>query len=472
MRAFAAALLACAAGGASAAVTPDGAADAPLMLRFSERLSPLGPVPAPAGARPSATTPEAATALPPPPPARRSRMRRKLTLDASLAGWSGTRRNDGADGVAVPRAGLDASASLPAGYGLAVLADVAREQAGTASASRTRAQLREAWVGWKQATTSARVGWQIVNWGRTDVLNPTDNVAARDYTRTVDRDSDQKLGLPMLNVQQRFGTATTLQALWLPRFRASQVPLPPVAGARYRADRPGWTPGAAGLRLDHSGERLSGSLSYLRGPTRLPNLALTVAAFSAGELPLDHPVADTVGIDGEAVFGAWVLRGESAWTRVRSSGRAALSSRESALDSVLGVERAFGSSSLFVQAEWKYIPHWIDPASTPEPVQALARANASFNDERHRHRAQLGAGYALNTPDLRWSLSFDGAWAPADGDWVLRPRLRYRLDDRCQLFAGGDWFRGPTLGVYGRLRPASAVFAGLTVSVAPAWLGR
>ncbi len=440
-----------------------GAAE-PLALRYSERLS-LPPT-APAAVAPQTSAP-ATESLPPLPAPRRTRLRRKLTLDASLAGWSGTRRNDGADAVAVPRVGLDASAALPGGYALALVADAAREQTWPTNLSRTQAQIREAWVGWKQAATSVRLGWQVINWGRTDVLNPTDNVAARDYTRLVDRDGDQKLGLPMLTAQQRIGTATMLQMVWQPRFRASTVPLPPASGARYRARRPGWTPGAAGLRVDRTGEWLSGSMSYLRGPTRLPNLALSADASAVGELPLDHPAAEIIGVDGEAVFGPWVLRGESAWTRVRGSGGDALSRRESALDSVLGVERAFGASSLFVQAEWKYIPGWIEPASVPQALQPLAAASASFNDERHRHRAQLGAGYALNTPDLRWALSFDGAWAPADGDWALRPRLRYRIDDRCQLFAGGDWFRGPALGVYGRLRPTSALFAGLTVSVAP-----
>ena len=436
------------------------AADAPLSLRYSERLS----LPQ-AGIETAAVMP--ADPPPPPLPVRPSTLRRKLTLEASLAGWSGTRRNADADLVAVPRLGIDASAALPSGYSAALIADAAREQTHPSDASRTQVQLREAWLGWKQGATSARLGWQIVNWGRTDVLNPTDNVSARDYTRLVDRDGDQKLGLPMLVLQQRLGSTTRVQALWQPLFRASTVPLPVQPGARYAEHRPRTAPGSAGLRIERNGESLSGALSWFRSPAKLPNLALSPAAVAGGRLDLDHPHADVLGADAEAVIGAWVLRGESAWTRVRGSGRNALASRESALDTVIGLERAFGSASAFLQGEWKYIPGWVNPASVVEPLQPLARGNASFNDELHRHRGQVGIGYALNTSDLRWSLSVDAAWAPADGDWVLRPRLRYRIDDRCQLFAGGDWFRGPALGVYGRLRPTSAMFAGVTVSVAP-----
>ncbi len=294
------------------------------------------------------------------------------------------------------------------------------------------------------------------------MLNPTDNVAARDYTRLVDRDADQKLGLPMLIVQQRLADTTTVQALWQPLFRASRVPLPAQPSARYVDDRPVMAPGSAGLRIDRSGESLSASLSWFRGPAKLPNLALSPAAVAAGRLGLDHPHTEVLGADAEAVLGTWVIRGESAWTRARGSGRDALASRESAIDTVIGIERAFGAASAFVQGTWKHIPGWVNPGSVAEPLRPLARANASFNDELHRNRGQLGTGFALNTSDLRWSLSFDAAWAPADGDWALRPRLRFHLDDRLLLFAGGDWFRGPGLGVYGRLQPSSAIFVGLT----------
>lgn len=450
MRRGLAILLACA---LSFAGWSDAPAHPPLALRYSDRLAlPMlheAPIETAAESVASAGVPK------------RAKLRRKLTLEASLAGWSGTRRNDEAAFVAVPRVGVDASTTLPAGFNTVLVADSTREQASSDRDSRTQITLREAWLGRKQGASSARLGWQIVNWGRTDVLNPTDNVVARDYTRLVDRDGDQKLGLPMLVVQQRLAATTTVQALWQPLFRASRVPLPAQPSARYVDDHPDTSPGSGGLRIESTGELLSGSLSCFRGPAKLPNLALTTASITAGVLRLDHPHTDVIGADAEVLLGAWVVRGESAWTRVRGAGRDPLASRESALDTVIGIERSFGQTSAFVQGEWKFIPGWVDPRRVPASLQPLAHGNASFNDELHRNRGQLGAGFALNTSDLRWSLSFDAAWSPADGDWALRPRLRFRIDDRLQVFAGGDWFRGPALGVYGRLRASSALFVGL-----------
>lgn len=421
----------------------------PLALQFSETLT-HPPAMSP-GSPPATTT-----------PGTRKVVRRKLGLTPSLAAWSGTRRNDGTDAVLVPRLQLEASAS-GAGFSSTLMVDAIREQTKVpASRSRTQLTLREAWVGWKHDGSQARIGWQIINWGRTDVLNPTDNVAARTYTRLVDRDADQKLGVPMLSLHQRLGTGSNVLLLWQPLFRATQVPLPPQPGARYVDDRPEASPSAAGLKLETTGERASAAISYFRGPAKLPNLALQPTDVANGTLGLNHPQADTIGLDGEFVAGPWVLRGESAWTRVRGSGRTLIGSRESALDTVIGIERAFGAASAFLQAEWKWIPGWIDPQTAPAPLQPLALANARFDDELHRHRGQLGTGFALNTSDLRWAVSFDAAWAPADSDWALRPRLRWRYDDRIQFFAGGDWFGGPQRGVYGRLRSSSAVFVGLS----------
>ncbi len=104
----------------------------PLLLRYSERLA----------LPPAAELP----ALPTKPRAR-SKLRRSLSLSASLAAWSGTRRNDSADFVAVPRLGIEGSASLPLGFSAALLADAAREQATTSADSRSQATLREAWLG-------------------------------------------------------------------------------------------------------------------------------------------------------------------------------------------------------------------------------------------------------------------------------------------------------------------------------------
>lgn len=396
-----------------------------------------------------------------PAPASRKRRKTELSLTSQLSAWSGTRRLDGAEAVAVPRLSAELSAPLASGFQFTAHADAAREQADEAAASRTKLTLREAWLGYREGPASVRLGWQVVNWGRTDVVNPTDNVAARDYTRLVDLDADQKLGAAMLNLNWRLGDSS-LQAIWQPLFRATTVPLPAVAGVRYVEDAPDWVPGSGGLRLDTVGERLSWSLSYFRGPAKRPNLAISLADLGLGRIRLDHRNVSIVGADAELIAGPWVFRSETAYSAFKGSGSDPFASRESTIESVLGVERAYGEASAFVQGSLRRVFDWIDPRALAEPLRTLAIGNASVNEELYRTQFTIGGGAALNTADLRWSASFDAGWLPAHGDVVVRPRIRYRWSDRLTLWGGADYFAGPERGLYGRLADNTAVFLGLS----------
>lgn len=394
----------------------------------------------------------------------RKRKKTELTLTGSLSAWSGTRRLDEADIVGVPRVAAELSAPLPIGLQLTASGDVAREQADRRDSSRTTAALREAYLGYRDGPASVRLGWQIISWGRTDVINPTDNVSSRDYTRLVDRDADQKLGAPTLNLNYRLG-GTSIQALWQPLFRATTVPLPVLDGVRYIDDEPDFVPGSGGLRVDTVGEQLSWSVSYFHGPAKRPNLAIALADLADGTIRLDHREVSIVGADAELIVGPWVLRSETAYNRFAGSGRDPIASRESFVESVLGVERAFGQASAFVQADLRHTFDWLDPRAVDEPLQPLAIGNASVNEELYRTQWTIGGGFALNTSDLRWSASFDAGWLPAHGDVVVRPRLRYRWSDRLIFWAGADYFAGPERGIYGRLAGNTALFAGLSSAV-------
>lgn len=416
-----------------------------LQLRFSEQLS--SPVVEPVAEAPKP-----------------KRKKTSLTLTNSLSVWSGSRRLDEADVVGVPRVVAELSASLPMGLQFTASGAAAREQADGRAASRSTTTLREAYLGYRDGPASARLGWQIISWGRADVINPTDNVAARDYTRLVDRDADQKLGAPTLNLNYRIGS-TSIQALWQPLFRATTVPPSAVTGVRYVDDRPDFVPGSGGIRIDTVGERLSWSVSYFHGPAKRPNLAISLADFGNGLIRLDHREVSIAGADAELIVGPWVLRSETAYSRFAGSGRDPLASRESFVESVLGVERAFGQASAFVQADLRHSFYWLDPQAVAEPLRPLVIGNASVNEELHRTQATIGGGFALNTADLRWSASFDAGWLPAHGDVVFRPRLRYRWSDRLILWAGADYFAGPERGLYGRLADNTALFAGLSSAV-------
>jgi len=148
---------------------------------------------------------------------------------------------------------------------------------------RPRLSLRRAstTVAYKRLTLD--VGKQFIRWGKTDLLNPTDRFAPRDFLNVVNPEF-----LPVLGVRASVQAtrADAVEAVWLPRFTPSRVPLlgqrwtaPPSeasqvlivdAGAEFPSGS------QAGVRWSHIGGRAEYSLSFFDGFNHLPNVDASV----------------------------------------------------------------------------------------------------------------------------------------------------------------------------------------------------
>ena len=68
---------------------------------------------------------------------------------------------------------------------------------------------------------TADVGKQFVRWGKTDIVNPTDRFAPRDFLGVIDNDF-----LAVTALRLAWGTsADSIEAVWAPRFTPSRIPL-------------------------------------------------------------------------------------------------------------------------------------------------------------------------------------------------------------------------------------------------------
>jgi hypothetical protein len=89
----------------------------------------------------------------------------------------------------------------------------------------------------------------------------------------------------------------------------------------------------------------------------------------------------------------------------------------------------------------------------------LALRQALLSNQRDAE--QLGA--TVRVARKWWNETLEAevsgvAWF-AHGDFVLRPRLRYAVNDKLRLTLGGDLYRGPADSFFGSLRDLSAAFA-------------
>ncbi len=130
---------------------------------------------------------------------------------------------------------------------------------------------------------TVEVGKQFIRWGKTDILNPTDRFAPKDYLTVVDTDY-----LPVTAARATIEKGSnTVDLVYVPRFTPARIPLfnqrwapaPPIANLTARevgARFPGGP--QLGIRWNHVASKLEYSLSYYDGYNYLP--LITPVAFN------------------------------------------------------------------------------------------------------------------------------------------------------------------------------------------------
>ena len=323
-----------------------------------------------------------------------------------------------------------------------------RTQAGAAPSS----VLREAYAEARSDRFDLTVGRQVLAWGRADTLNPTDYFAARDYTRLVAEDDDQRRGVDALRARWSLGWGT-LQAVVEAGFRPTVIPPRHRPGilldTRVRGDaRNSWA-----LKYDIEGGAVDGSVSYYDGRDRLPNITPLGFAGAALQVGQVYPHVRALGADVAATLGGVVVRGEFAWQQVPGGSSASPFVRHEQIYAVFGVEHNWpGELTLYAQVFGKRVLGFSDPDTLSDPrLAALARAGLAVVDQASAGRH----GFSLKVTK-RWSqawsaeLTVVAAWPQRDA--ILRPRLVYRPTDQWRWVAAGDWFRGPATSPFGQLR--------------------
>jgi len=119
---------------------------------------------------------------------------------------------------------------------------------------------------------TVEIGRQFIRWGKTDILNPTDRFAPKDYLSSV-VDSDF-LGVNAVRATYESG-ANTIDLVWQVRFTPSRTPLllqrwtvPPAEAAGLGLkDGGAQYPGGSqfGARWNHLASSFEYSFSYFRG---------------------------------------------------------------------------------------------------------------------------------------------------------------------------------------------------------------
>jgi hypothetical protein len=189
---------------------------------------------------------------------------------------------------------------------------------------RPRASLRRLNATLSHGPLTVDVGKQFIRWGKADIINPTDRFAPRDYINVV---APEFLGVTGVRAVALHG-AETFEAVWVPRFTPSRVPLldqrwtvlPPEAAGVPIVDAGSVFPTGAqtGLRWGHAGSGYEYSLSFFNGFNNLPNVGLVGQVGQVGQvgpigLVRTYPAIRTYGADAAVPTPWFTLKAEAAY---------------------------------------------------------------------------------------------------------------------------------------------------------------
>jgi len=311
---------------------------------------------------------------------------------------------------------------------------------------RPALSLREFSATIHKGKVTAQIGRQIIRWGKTDILTPTDRFAPKDYLSSV-VDSDF-LAVPAARITIANAT-DSLDAIWQPWFTPSRTPLldqrwtalPPAlngvtivdAGARY--------PGRSqfGLRWNHIAPRYEYSLSYFDGFNNLPlfNAAFNPATLTASAQRF-YPSMRMYGADAAIPFPWLTLKAEAGYFTSTTPGA------QDYVLYVIQVERQV--------KEWSLVGGYAGESITSGSPNALSFApDLGF--------AKSFVGHATLTIDVNRSLTVETAVRAAGS--FLRAEYSQAFGEHWRVTPGIAWIRGDITDFLGQYHRNS--YASLTV---------
>jgi hypothetical protein len=311
---------------------------------------------------------------------------------------------------------------------------------------RPALSLRELNATIHKGKVTAEFGRQVIRWGKTDILTPTDRFAPKDYLSSV-VDSDF-LAVPAARITIA-GANDSLDAIWQPWFTPSRTPLldqrwtalPPElngvtivdTGARY----PGR--GQYGLRWNHIAQRYEYSLSYFDGFNNLPLFDASFdPATATARAQRYYPSMRMYGADAAIPLPWLTVKGEAGYFTSTTPGE------QDYVLYVIQVERQV--------KEWSLVGGYAGEAVTGGAANPL-----SFTPDRGFSKSFVG--HATLTIDVNRSLTVETAVRSA-GSFV-RFEYSQAFGEHWRVTPGVAWIRGDMTDFLGQYRRNS--YASLAV---------
>ncbi len=295
----------------------------------------------------------------------------------------------------------------------------------------------EAYITFHWSSVDLRIGRQFVFWGRTDWINPTDNITPWDYTNITAEIEDYRLSVDAAKLDWYFGNSS-LELVLVPFFKPNITGME-IPGAKEVLPEQKPENWQEGLRFSSEFSGLNFSLSYWKGFDLYP----TVVPDMQGGLTVQHPRQQVFGADFDYALGSFVIKGEGAYFLTQDREGTDPFVKNPYLHYVLALEWA-ASSNLTADLQFveKRVLRWHQGLMGPYEERISRSASLVFTYKRE--------GY--------WKLQLISVYNFKDGDYFLLPIFTYEFADGVNIYLGATLFRGPEESPFGRLKDSSRAF--------------
>ncbi len=302
-----------------------------------------------------------------------------------------------------------------------------------------------------------RVGKQLIFWGKTDWINPTDNICPWDYTNITAEIEDYRLPVNAVKLDLYLGD-WTLEGVWVPSFKPNRIPMefPNSIGgmpvqARYVLPDSRPSNWQAGLRLSSYFRGIDFSLSYWYGFDLYPTVR---QLFYIPEQPpeflfeVSYLRQQVFGADFSYAKGRFVLKGEGAYFLTQDREGVDPAVRNPHIYYVLGLDYNF-SDRLTMNLQFV------------QDVKVVEEKFPFVQEPKTTTSASCRIQYKVEN---LWSFQLITVYNFRDGDFFTLPIFTWYIADGINLYAGAAIFHGPEDSPFGRNKPYSRAFIELKYS--------
>jgi len=327
----------------------------------------------------------------------------------------------------------------------------------------------EAYIDLYFSRMDLRIGKQFIFWGKTDWINPTDNINPWDYKNISAEIEDYRIPVSSAKASFYLG-AWTLEGVLVFEFLPHRIPMHfeeiRIPGATVevlpvRMPKPGLKNVEFGLRASSAWKGIDFSASLFRGFAKTPSVVFKYLPLT-GTLQI-QPIYGRItvlGADFVTTRGKFAFKGEGAYFFTEDRDGTDPFVENPYLYYAAGMDY-YAADDLtlnlqFVQKiRFKYSP-------AEERTQLARRGLHGFAVAEKRVES-ISCRIQYEPFDFT-SLQLIGVVNLKDRDYFLLPILNYQIADGVNIYGGATLFRGPEGSPFGRNKPYSRAFVEIKYS--------